>query len=467
MFIGRTHEVLRGFLVWCFVLFCAIPDLGFERKVAVPFCCLCAMFSAFVSVCRGTGLSSGVYSVLLLLSFIEFAGAVCTHCYGSADGCPGSGYENCPWYTTVATNAAAMVSTAAVSKVLVDKILPPRFVRIFSRQVLQTLSTIYDRPKGGVSYDFNGKTELQIQQAVSSGHVTREEGLQELSKRATNLSLSDSQFPEKLKLLDMHMSVIKSLSPEVSSSVGTDGCFLFILAKLSAVDCGSKPVNFDLCVEIDSEADKDGGSGNTRIKSKLVRPASMSQMCSLLLQFQLICCATGLTSVLAMTPFLDDVVFEPVRVGGVAWPVAFEMLLIYLRMIENDSSVYTLTNVVHKAGGMDALRKQALVVAQGFYPAVFFRTHGGNPETSGIQGDDKYQHRISGFDRTSKRGCAAWNNGSVHLAKHVDANGKCKFFHGCDQFVTDKGSGGQCLSTAHKRKDCDYDSSKKCSKPVP
>ena len=37
VFIGRTHEVLRGFLVWCFVLFCAIPDLGFERKVAVPF----------------------------------------------------------------------------------------------------------------------------------------------------------------------------------------------------------------------------------------------------------------------------------------------------------------------------------------------------------------------------------------------------------------------------------------------
>ena len=71
VFIGRTHEVLRGFLVWCFVLFRAIPDLGFERKVAVPFCCLCAMFSAFVSVpahplrvpireCSDRGLSLGM-----------------------------------------------------------------------------------------------------------------------------------------------------------------------------------------------------------------------------------------------------------------------------------------------------------------------------------------------------------------------------------------------------------------------
>ena len=424
------------------------------------------MLRAFVSVCGGTGLPSGVFSVLLLLSFIDFAGAVCTHCYGSAAGCPGTGFVNCPWYTTVATNAAAMVSAAAVSKVLVDKILPPRFVRIFTRQVLQTLSMIYDRPKGGTSYDFTGKTELQIQQAVANGHVSREEGLQELSRRASALSFSDPQFAEKLKLFDLHMSVIKTITPEVSSSVGSDGCYLFILAKLSAVICGTKPVTFDLCVEVDAEADKVDGSGNTKMKSKLVRPASMSQMSSLLLQFQLICCATGLTSVLAMTPFLDDVVFEPVRVGCIPWPVAFEMLLIYLRMIENDSSVYTLTNVVHKAGGMDSLRKQALAVAQGFYPAVFFRTHGGNPET-GTQGDDKYQQRLTGFDRTSKRGCAAWNNGSVHLAKHVDANGKCKFFHGCDQFVTDKGSGGQCLSTAHKRKDCDYDPSKKCNRPVP
>ena len=362
--------------------------------------------------------------------------------------------------------AAALVSAAATTKVLVDKILPPRFVRIFTRQVLQTLSMIYDRPKGGTSYDFTGKTELQIQQAVINGHVSKEEGLQELSSRASAVSMGDTQFAEKLKLFDMHMSVIKTITPGVSSSVGSDGCYLFILAKLSGVVCGNKPVTFDLCVEIDADGDKDGGSGSTKVKSKLIRPTSMAQMYSLLVQFQLVCCATGLSSVLAMTPFMDDVVFEPVRVGGVPWPVAFEMLLIYLRMIENDSTVYTLTNVVHKAGGMDTLRRQALAVAQGLYPSAFFRAHGGNPETPGGNTDEKYTGKVSGFDRASKRGCAAWNNGSIHLAKHVDANGRCKFFHGCDQYVTDKGPGGQCLSTSHKRKDCDYDPSKKSSKPV-
>ena len=69
-----------------------------------------------------------------------------------------------------------------------------------------------------------------------------------------------------------------------------------------------------------------------------------------------------------------------------------------------------------------------------------------------------------GFNESDKKGCAAWNSGNHHQAKYVDASGKCMFFHGCDQFVTDKGAGGQCLGP-HKRSECDYDPAKKCSKP--
>ena len=53
------------------------------------------------------------------------------------------------------------------------------------------------------------------------------------------------------------------------------------------------------------------------------------------------------------------------------------------------------------------------------------------------------------------------------VAGVVGADGRCMFKHGiCDQFVTDKGKGGQCGSTQHKRPNCDYDSSKKCTRPV-
>ena len=37
----------------------------------------------------------------------------------------------------------------------------------------------------------------------------------------------------------------------------------------------------------------------------------------------------------------------------------------------------------------------------------------------------------------------------------LTAEGKCKYDHVCDQWVTDKGPKGRCLSAKHKRGECD------------
>ena len=59
--------------------------------------------------------------------------------------------------------------------------------------------------------------------------------------------------------------------------------------------------------------------------------------------------------------------------------VAFECLILYLRLIENGTGRYHITNVIHMAGGIDSLRAQALISAKEHFPAAFFRTLGGNP----------------------------------------------------------------------------------------
>ena len=162
-----------------------------------------------------------------------------------------------------------------------------------------------------------------------------------------------------------------------------------------------------------------------------------------------------------------------------SWPVAFECLILYLRLIESGSGKYNIGNVVHDCGGIDHIRKQALMVAKDHYSVAFFRTFGGNPtydkvpedgnKDDGTKGSKKggevFKGTLIGGTNTSKICCAAWNLGNPHLAKNVDANGRCKFLHVCDQFVTDKGKGGQCRGN-HKRPDCDYDPEKKCSKAV-
>ena len=176
----------------------------------------------------------------------------------------------------------------------------------------------------------------------------------------------------------------------------------------------------------------------------------------------------GLCSILAMASFLEDIIYEPIRTGALSWPIAFESLLIYLRMIESNPSVYSIADVVSKAGGIDSVRAQAKISAQAHFPA-FFRTLGGNPSGPGPTDTSKkaeaFSGSVKGFDKDAKRGCTAWNLDKPHLAVHVGANGICKFLHKCDQYVSDKGKGGQCLGN-HKRKDCDYDPDKRVSKPV-
>jgi hypothetical protein len=190
-------------------------------------------------------------------------------------------------------------------------------------------------------------------------------------------------------------------------------------------------------------------------------------MYSILNGFILCTHALGLGSVLAVCSFLEDVVYEPIRSSAVPWPVAFECVIVYLRLIESNPSSYNLATVVSSAGGIDAHRAVARANASQHYSAAFFRVLGGNPNdlSSPDHKGGIYSGSVKGDNKSSKMGCASWNTGSPHYAKNVDTNGKCKFIHACDQFVSDKGKNGQCLGP-HKRKDCDYDSSKKVSKPA-
>ena len=147
-------------------------------------------------------------------------------------------------------------------------------------------------------------------------------------------------------------------------------------------------------------------------------------------------------------------------------------MIIYLRHVEDGSGKYHLVNVVHDLGGLDDVRAQGFAAARQFYPATFFRTHWGNPRVdlvlspSGGKGDEDYEGDVKGSLSSAKQGCAAWNLSRKHKKKHIDLSaGLCKFLHKCDQFVDDKGKGGQCLGD-HKRPDCTYDPSHKVSKPI-
>jgi len=48
------------------------------------------------------------------------------------------------------------------------------------------------------------------------------------------------------------------------------------------------------------------------------------------------------TSPLILLPFLADVVYIPLSNGSLEWPVAFELLLIYLKEIEKNPEAWNM-----------------------------------------------------------------------------------------------------------------------------
>ena len=374
----------------------------------------------------------------------------------------------------VTQNTAALVVTSTAALSLAGS-LQPKLLKLFNPRVLKVLKTLVNKPKSGAPWDFTGKRLRQICDAVSCAYITKEEAIDHF------LGLIESETDSDAKTELRHdLDTLQKLSPSTGHHVVLDGALLYILAKLSSVVCVSKQLTFDLCMEVDvaesssvsssssSSTSSHTGVNLTSMKAPLVRPTDFTQVAALLNHFTVVVVNTGFCHISVLSAFLDVVLFEPVRSKSLEWPVAFECLILYLRKIEEFPDDFNVGNVVTKLGGMDAIRNEARSIASIHYSADIFRRLRGEPRVGGGDADDPnkkvFEGKIIGDNPNALLGCTAWNNGTSHLARNVDSDGRCKFRHRCCQFVSDKGKNGQCLG-AHKRKDCDYDPAKKLSAP--
>jgi hypothetical protein len=402
------------------------------------------------------------YSLLLLLSCLPVALAVCATCSGNA--CNGSGA--CPWSSTVAANVQAIATGAAIT---VAALLPAKILRLFPRPVLEAISALSVRTLE--VFDPSGKTISEILAAVKHGRLTREDAVAHMAERGTAVDASQDTAAPQLRQIEFAVKALEATKGTLSNtSSSAEGALLFVLFKLSSAFCGKSSTA--VCLDCDTSDGTPGSSTSSHksFSAQLVRPTSEASMSSLLNMFIAVSHSTGLANVLALTVFLEDVVYEPLRAGVIVWPVAFECMIIYLRMLESQTgATYNLSTIYHAAGGIDAVRAEATRAAHLLYPAAFFRSHGGNPsfrpDVDPNPGNAVYSGKVVADTSTSKMGCVAWNRGSDHLAKHVHPNGTCKFRHACNVWVTDKGPRGQCLGN-HKADKCDYDPSKRSKDPV-
>ena len=180
--------------------------------------------------------------------------------------------------------------------------------------------------------------------------------------------------------------------------------------------------------------------------------------------FVMVVHAFGLEHLHAVGPFIHRVVNESVWLHDYTWSYAYELLLIYLKALDERRMGISMANI-WDSGSQDTFAKNAAKSAvQRWGPDfAFFRTHGGIPgnkqsaastsaaaaNNAGATTNTKWNGR---FTKDAKP-CLTFNNGrSEHPRSCLLADGTCKFNHVCDHFLDD---GKKCGSAAHGRHACD------------
>ena len=424
------------------------------------------------------GKESHGFKLLLALWLLPGVVAVCMECHGAAAsvGCTGDP-KTCPFATGVASNADAIAGVVGTTIVTIVKLLPLWVARLFTRDRLAVVVALAKRSGKNIVFDPQGKSRSELIMAVKTGALSKDEAVAYCDGQADSIDLStvdekdytrakDTQksWLELSKTLDAAKVLVESRNEDESNS----SSLLYNLALLSSTICseGKKKAPLNLSLAGDCEGDDSGASQSSKAKvmtAKLLRPQSEAQMTRLLNMWICVCHATGVAKCLVTSAFLDEVVFQPIAAQEFTWAVGFEVLLQYLFKLEASNGTYQLGDVYSKAGGMDSIRRAALVSAQTHFDANLvkdpgFRTPGGNPGKSTALKESE----IAG-NKKAKKGCACFNLGTPHSDRHLDSGGRCIFRHACDHRIDEKNEDGtykHCLNSAgtpgHKRRDCDH-----------
>ena len=378
----------------------------------------------------------GLVVLLLIVVALPCVDAVaCVHCNGFLPECQGS--DKCPMHTGVANNAAAMASATAAAITLVG-LLPSRVLRALPRAAIDAIKAVVKvQAARDAQFDFEAAGLKEIFDATIQGRVSTTDALVALQHK-----LMAEDIAKKCDKIIQTMSTIKDLKkskdmviPEKTDVV--QGAFLFVWALTGKCTAEGEPISVGTDLSGDSEV--------KAATAKLVRPATMAEFMARLNFWVMLCHALGLANVLISAAFLEDVVYGPLRKGK-DWKVVHELLVVYLRSIA-DHEKYTLFNIF-ETGGQDTKWREA----EASMAANFRGTRGDPADKPGTIKKLSWNCACTG---SINKPCISFNLKKDHIDAAIE-NGKCKYVHSCDAWVT--GPDGQkavCGSTAHGRSDCD------------
>ena len=386
-------------------------------------------------------------ALLLLGSFVRPGVAVCIHCKDTIPGCTGG--DNCPAFKDWAANADIFKDKKLGSTPRITHALTPELLVQFTRPITEAIVGLACAPAVGTEIDFDEvayRSSQSVVQAAAYGHCSVAEAASVLSTRmeAATEAVAISKIKGALDSLKLVSDTV------VSSATGT---YMFIWTKISTVIAKRN----DGVTRIELNSDKSKAQALT---ATMVRPASESKYLEMLHYFIMVVVGLAIAGYMTVGKFVDDVAWGAMRMGE-TWQVSFELVCVYLRELDSDTTRKLNLGTIFKRGGQDTYLTEARRNSE-----AFFRTRGGEPRAGGPSDEDKEKKlKPNGrFNKEATKCCPDFNMGRP--CKSLTADGTCKFNHRCNQFVSDKGKNGVCFGDHARCNGCKYDESKKLSKPA-
>ena len=384
------------------------------------------------------------HTVLLFGTFLVFCvnlspveAVQCGHCFeeGHASG-------DCPLITGVAANVTA-IAAATTTAITITALLPAWLLRLFPRSILQSIATLARRNVIGAVFDLSGKKPSEIIQAIQDGLTTRREAIRHVAVDLDDEAKRDAAHALLGTIAKLDDAVVASAAP-----VGSiQGAFRFILAKVSyyVVAAQNSAFMLDVVQSVSAES-----SSCQHITAKMHHPKTEAQFFEMLHLWSLVVHSVGLANTVVVQLFIHEVVFRTIRMEGFTWMLAYELFLVYLGNIEEQSELnLNLANVVSKLGGQDTKIKQAELLGKEHYGSLF-KARGQSARGPGDIDSAKPKQWNGQFNKNSTLTCHSFNNEKEHPAASLDADGRCKFNHICDKALKD---GGKCKGN-HCSKHC-------------
>ena len=347
-----------------------------------------------------------IFTVLMLATLVLPVVAVCPHCGGSFSSCTYAHDQKCPTVTIPVANAAVIAAGTGV--LAFGALIKPRFLRLMSNVSFDTILALVQRAEPGTAFVFDANTSAQaLLAAIANGQTTWDVVLMKLCE-FSEAAADDAALAKIKNRMDCIKAAadIKSKTSSAGSFSGLfdSGILTFLFAKVSTFVM-NKGMQIKLHVGV---SDKPSSSD---LNATLSRPTTMVQFAEMMNLFIMFAHNLAIVSATVVTDFFEHVVYDTIRMRAQSWQLAFELMMVMFRRVEDSGGALTLATAYDEA-------HLNTVMDEAKQNLVFFRPHGGNPGTDDDKdltkgGQDK-KLKFNGKFTSSGTPCIAYNMGVDH-----------------------------------------------------